>query len=81
MSRNLNFLLFVLCGVVIGGFIGKYLGNLPYFSWLNFGDTFGMSQPLVLDLGIIALTFGLNITINIAGIIGVVIAIIIFRKL
>ena len=80
-AKHLNFLLFLLAGIVIGGFLGTYLGNLPYMGFLKFGDTFGMSSPLVLELGIIALTFGLNITINIAGIIGILIAIILFKKL
>lgn len=80
-AKNLNFLLFILAGVVIGGFIGEYLGGIPYLSWLRFGDTFGMASPLILDLGIISLTFGLSVTINIAGLLGVVIAIIIFRRL
>ena len=80
-AKHLNFLLFILAGIVIGGFLGTYLGNLPYMGFLKFGDTFGMSSPLVLDLGIMVLTFGLTITINIAGIIGILIAIILFKKL
>jgi len=80
-AKHLNFLLFIMAGIVIGGFLGNYLGNLPYMGFLKFGDTFGMTSPLVLDLGIIVLTFGLNITINIAGIIGILVAVIFFKKL
>jgi len=40
-----------------------------------------MTSPLVLDLGIVVLTFGLNITVNIAGIIGILIAIILFKRI
>ena len=36
---------------------------------------------MVLDLGLLVLTFGLTIHISIASIIGVVLAIIIYRKL
>ena len=79
-AKHLNFLLFIMAGIVIGGFLGTYLGNLPYMGFLKFGDTFGMSSPLILDLGIIVLTLGLNITINIAGIIGILIALVVFRK-
>ena len=39
------------------------------------------SNPIVLDLGLLILTFGLTIHISIASILGVVIAIIIYRKL
>jgi hypothetical protein len=50
-------------------------------SWLNYGQTFGLTQPLVLDLGILVLTFALTIKITIAGIVGIILAIIIYRFL
>jgi hypothetical protein len=73
--------LFVLAGIVVGGLIGAYLGDIPGFNWLNFGDTFGVVKPFVLDLKVIALTFGLTVTINVSSIIGMLIAVLIFRKL
>ena len=39
-------LVMILVGMVLGGFIGTYL---PW-EWLNYGGTFGLSQPIVLDL-------------------------------
>lgn len=65
----------ILAGVVIGGVIG----NLFPDSWLNYGQTFGLSQPLVLDFGILCLTFGLTIKITLASIIGIAIGILIYR--
>ena len=50
-------------------------------SWLNFGQTFGLDSPIVLNLGLLVITFGLNIKITIASIVGVIIAIIIYRFL
>ena len=38
-------------------------------------------DPIVLDLGILVLTFGLTVDITVAGILGIVIAIIIYRLL
>ncbi|MDD6482632.1 MAG: DUF4321 domain-containing protein [Lachnospiraceae bacterium] len=72
-------LILILAGVVLGGFIGQLTADIPALSWLNYGRTFGLSSPLVLDLGILVLTFGLTIKITIAGIIGIVLAIIIYR--
>ena len=43
------------------------------------GQTFGLSNPFVLDLGFIVLTFGLQIQITIASVIGVAIALIVYR--
>lgn len=74
-------LLMILAGVVLGGFIGQLASKVPFLSWLNYGQTFGLSQPLVLDLGILVLTFALTIKITIAGILGIVLAIIIYRFL
>lgn len=74
-------LIIMLCGIVIGGFIGKYAGDLPYMGFLKFGETFGLSSPVILDLGIMTLTLGFSFTINIAGIIGLILGIVAYRKL
>ena len=50
-------------------------------SWLNYGQTFGLDEPVVLNLGILVITFGLSVRITIASIIGMVLAIIIYRFL
>lgn len=71
--------LLILAGIVLGGFIGSLVSGVPGLSWLNYGQSFGLTSPVVLDLGILVLTFGLTIHISIAGIIGVVIGIIIYR--
>ncbi len=72
---NWVFIVLVLIGFVIGRFIGTYFSG----SFLNYGQTFGLSSPIVLDLGFIILTFGLQIQITIASVIGVVIALLVYR--
>ena len=74
-------LIMLLSGIVLGGFIGMLTANVSGLSWLNYGQSFGLENPIVLDLGLLILTFGLTIHISIASILGVVIAIIIHRKL
>lgn len=71
----------MLAGVVLGGFIGDYFGVIPSLSWLGYGKAFGFSTPFVLDLGVITLQFGFTIRFTIAGIIGIVIAALIYRKM
>ena len=80
-KNNWALLLMILAGVVLGGFIGQLASNVSFLSWLNYGQTFGLSNPLVLDFGILVLTFGLTIKITIAGILGIVLAVIIYRFL
>jgi len=72
-------LLMLLSGIVLGGFIGEMLAGIPGFSWLNFGQSFGMNDPLILNFGILVITFGLSIRITMASIIGVIIAILTYR--
>ena len=76
-KNNWACFLLILAGIVIGGFIG----NLFPSTWLNYGKTFGLINPFVLDLGIMTITFALTIKITIASILGIVIALIIYRFL
>lgn len=73
--------LLILAGIVLGGFIGTLTADIPILSWLNYGQTFGLKNPVNLDLGIIDLTIGLTIRITVAGIIGIILAVIIYRHL
>ena len=73
-------ILFVLGGLVIGGLIGEVASSVDWLSWLSFGQEFGLKEPLVLELNVMTLTLGLMIKINIASIIGVIIALVIYRK-
>ena len=84
MRRTKNFwvlLLLLLAGVVLGGFIGSLAEGISWLSWLNFGEAFGLKDPIVLNLGILVIMFGLSIKITMASIIGMIIAIITFRWL
>ena len=72
-------LLMILSGIVLGGFIGEMAEGIPFLSWLNFGESFGLKDPLVLNLGILVITFGLTFRITMASIIGVIIAVLAYR--
>lgn len=74
-KNNWACFLLILAGIVIGGFIG----NLLPVEWLNYGQSFGLSSPIVLDLGILCITFGLSIKITVASILGIIVSIIIYR--
>lgn len=73
--------LFILSGLVIGGLLGEVAGNIDFLWWLSYGESFGLSSPLVLNLNIMQLTFGLTFKINIASIIGLIIAVLIYKKI
>lgn len=73
------FILFILAGLVIGGLIGQLTLGVDFLWWLSYGQEFGLSSPLVLDLGVIKLTFAIVFKINVASIIGVIISMFIYR--
>ncbi|MCM1100525.1 MAG: DUF4321 domain-containing protein [Clostridium sp.] len=75
--RKANWLLIWL--VLIGFVLGTVIAQIFPSSFLNYGQVFGLSNPIELDMGFIILTFGLRFNITIAGIIGVVIAFVVYR--
>ena len=73
-------LIFILSGLVIGGLLGELASKVDFLWWLGYGQSFGLEEPLKLDLSIITITFALMLKINIASIIGMGLAIFIYRK-
>ncbi len=74
-------IVFLLAGLVIGGLLGNIAKSVDFLWWLSYGEQFGLTTPLTLDLSVISLTFGLTFSINIASIIGMAVAIFIYRKI
>lgn len=73
-------LLFILSGLVIGGLLGELSKNVDWLWWLSYGDEFGLTSPMTLDLKVLKLQFGFTLRISMASIIGMIIAIFIYRK-
>lgn len=72
-------LLFILIGVVLGGLIGEVASGVKGLNWLCYGQSFGLDTPVVLNLGVLLITFGFQIKITIASIIGVILGIVAYR--
>lgn len=75
--KRVNWLLIWL--VLIGFVLGTVIAQIFPGNFLGYGQVFGLSSPLELNLGFMILTFGLRFNITIAGIIGVVVAFVIYR--
>lgn len=78
---TLTFILILISGLVIGGLIGDTLGNISFLSWLKYGKEIGLNPPFSLDLSFFSMQLGFTIKLNIAGIIGMLIAIIVYKKI
>ena len=83
MTKEKNiwvFLIFILSGIVLGGVLGVLAEKVRWLWWLSYGEEFGLTDPVVLDLSVLKITFGLWIKINVASIIGMILAVLIYRK-
>ena len=74
-------LIMLLAGIVLGGFMGQLANGISWLSWLNFGQSFGLDSPLVINFGRLVITLGLTVKITMASIIGIAIALIIYRMI
>ncbi len=76
-----EYVFITLLGAISGSFIGEFLGNT--FKALDFlGKNYfiGLKNPLVIDLKVLELTFGLWFGLNLMAIVGMVSAIVLFKR-
>ena len=74
-------LIFILSGLVVGGLLGELASRVDWFWWLSYSQSFGLQDPVTLDLSVIQITFALMFKINISSIIGMILAIFIYKKI
>ena len=73
-------LIFMLSGLVIGGLLGELASKVDWLWWLSYSQTFGLDNPIVLDLSVVKITFALMFKINVASIIGLLLAVFVYKK-
>ncbi len=78
-------LVILILGALIGSVIGEVIGALAPGGYVETifakGINPGISPPAVLDLKVLTLTVGATMKINLASLIGIVLALILYRKL
>lgn len=77
-KNSLLLLFFILVGSILGGIIGEGFGG--YVPFLTYGQTIGFS-PVKVDLSLIQFTIGFQMRLTLSGIIGLLLGILLFRKL
>ena len=75
------FLIFILSGLVVGGLLGELASRVDWLWWLSYSQSFGLQTPITLDLNIMQITFALMFKISISSIIGLVLAVFIYKKI
>lgn len=75
------FTLIIIFGLA-GGALGDALGqNLELLSFIGNDYTIGMIKPFEINLGLLNFTFGINFTINILSIFGMILGYTLYRKM
>lgn len=74
-------LLVLICGLA-GGILGEALGeSVKVLSFLSKYLQIGMSSPVVLNLGVIKLTFGVSFSLNALSLLGMLLGYYIYTKM
>jgi hypothetical protein len=79
-------ILLILAGIVAGSFLGYLVKDISVLNWLNYGFDFKIGDKskdniFTLDiLGVLVLSFGLQLKVTIGSIVGIIAAIIIYKK-
>ena len=71
---------FILSGLVIGGLLGDLASKVDFLWWLGYGQEFGLTSPIELNLSIVQISFAILFKINIASIVGLIIALVIYHR-
>lgn len=68
LKKTLLMLFFVLAGAVLGALVASLCAEVPGLAWLAFSRSVGFSPeaPLVLDLSVATLVFGLRVHLSVA---------------
>ena len=86
MRRGLGLLLLaIVVGLVVGSLLGELLAQFVSSPWakevLTRGPMLGIAPPATLDLRLLSVTFGILFKVNILGVLGIIVALIIVRRM
>ena len=86
MHRGLGLLLLaIVVGLLCGSLLGELLARFVSSPWLRDvltrGSMLGLSPPATLDLRLLSVTFGILFKVNVVGVLGILVALLIVRRL
>ena len=73
--------LIIVAGAVLGSVLGDALGQFTYLAPLGHTIALGVDPPLTLDLRIVSLTVGFTLRLSLAIVLGIILAVYLFRAL
>ncbi len=85
MDSVVVLLVILTLGALIGSVIGEVIGALAPGGYIAAifakGISPGITPPAVLDLKVLTLTLGVTMRINVASVLGIALALLVYRKL
>lgn len=73
--------LVVVAGALLGSVLADALGQFTYLAALGRSITVGVDPPLTIDLRVLMVTFGFTVRLNLAIVVGILLAVYLFRVL
>lgn len=78
-KRTLTLIVLIIAAIALGSFVGDIFSGVSSLSWLDYTVAYTLS-PFTFDIKIIQLTFGFSLSINVAQIVFLVIAVLLYPK-
>lgn len=78
--KTLLLVILLLLAVVLGKVLGDVCAGTPFLSWLGLSASFGLA-PATVDLAIMNVTFGLQVSLNTAQAILLLAAILLYSRI
>ncbi len=81
-KKTVTFLFFLVAGITAGTVISRLCADVKSLDWLSYTMPVGIDTgaPAVLDLIIFKIAFGFTLSVNIAQIICIILALIVYNK-
>ncbi len=71
----------VIAGAVLGSVFADAVGQFTYLAPLSHSISIGIDPPMRIDLRVLTLTVGFTVRLNLAIVLGIIVAMYVFRML
>lgn len=82
MRKNMLFICYLIAGIVLGSLVAALAVQVSWLAWLGFGVNvgFGAENPAILDLSVLRIAFGINISVSVAHVAAIAAAMFFYHK-
>lgn len=74
-------LICMLSGLTVGYFVGNLCDRVSFLKWMNYTGSFGLDQPVQVDLGVIWFSLQVKFKITLTAILGMLAGVFVYKKI